>query len=86
MSNMKTQIVKTNEKLIMRDDKLSEMLTKTDELSDLSSTLNTKSTKLKRKLWWSAQWVKIAMFFTCLVLLYGVLYFACGGYDLKKCR
>ena len=85
MNGMKRELIQTQEKLIMRDEKLTDMLSKADELTDLSATMSSKSTKVRRKLWWSHVWVKAVMALVALGLLYVLATFFCGGWTLAKC-
>ena len=40
---MKKELIQTQEKLIMRDEKLTDMMSKADELTDLSATMSSKA-------------------------------------------
>ena len=82
---MKKELIQTQEKLIMRDEKLTDMMSKADELTDLSATMSSKSSKVKRRLWWSHVWVKLLIGCVALGLLYVLATFFCGGWTLSKC-
>ena len=85
MNGMKQELMQTQEKLIMRDDKMTDMLSKADELTDLSATMSSKAAKVKRKAWWSQVWAKLLAGVFVLLLLYLIAMYFCGGWSLDKC-
>ena len=86
LGNMKGDLKQTMDKMIDRDDKLEDMMHKTNQMSDVSSSFTSKSRKVHRNAWLSSIAGKLIMAAVAIVLIYAILAFFCGGLSIPKCR
>jgi vesicle-associated membrane protein 7 len=81
----KDVIIENIDKLVERQERIDILVTKTQELQDTSTTFKSKATSMKNRFWWKN--VKLIVIISTLVLLilFLVVWFACGVPSFQSC-
>ena len=86
VGNLKDQVKDSMDKLIDRDGRLDDMISKADEISDISRSTRDKSRKVHKNAFWGSLQAKLIMAFVALLLIWVILAFFCDGPLIPKCR
>lgn len=76
---------KTILNLLNREEKLSDLQNKSNELKDESKMFYKKSKKVKKKMWKNKCYGKMIILFMILLFIYFILTMSCG-IDLSDCK
>eukprot|EP00127_Corallochytrium_limacisporum_P002509 Clim_evm66s128 gene=Clim_evmTU66s128 len=73
------------ERVMDRGDRLDELVDRSEALNSQAFTFKTKSTQLKRQMWWKNQKIMIILGIVGLLTLYFIISGACGGPSWPQC-
>ena len=70
--------------ILKREEKLSNLQHKSNDLIEESKLFYKKSKKVKRTMWKKKCCIKMFIFFICFIFIFFILFLSCG-FDFKQC-
>ena len=85
VTGLKDGLKTTIDNLAIRDSKLDQLSQKADDMSDFSVSMSQKAKTVRRNAFLSSIAGKAVLGLVCIIVLYILLVFFCGGFALSKC-
>ncbi|XP_043188705.1 vesicle-associated membrane protein 7-like [Amphibalanus amphitrite] len=85
MDELKEIMVQNIDSIASRGERLELLVSKTENLSANSVSFRSTSRNLARAMWWKNVKIIVACAVVCLLVLYGIVTYACGGFKWSKC-
>jgi len=86
LEELKQIMVQNIDSIASRGERLELLVSKTENLSANSVSFRSTSRNLARVMWWKNVKIIAICTLVCLLVLYGIVTYACGGFSYDKCK
>jgi len=86
IEDVKGIMVENVDKILERGEKLSLLVDRTKDLNEESYTFKKQAVELKRKMWWKNMKMTLLIVVPCLIGIFFVVMYLCGGPTFHGCR